>query len=1151
MARVIRKSRWLFLRWAVFLFLLSGVLSFCFLSYELDAIVHQRTLATFQERFSNANVYVSSAHLKRGEGIELSQFVLLSPQKASAPGTPASFPPVLEAENVRIECPSRIEELAAMQEIPIKSVTFDDATIHTYRRPDGSWSLDALKTASAASRSSEDPSPVLHFQNTTIVLHDMTDRQSERKLILQNVEMTIDTSEKTQWNSRGISLPDSNGLPKQFEAYPFRGTAESKFTKKIVFSGKFFPKLGEILVKVDIEGLQYSEEFRNTLPLDIAERLLELKHIRGEIDTHVEVAAPLQDFASADYRLDGQMTDGRSTDPRFPKLVSSLATDFRITNDGFHFPNLNVRFGDGQLELNVQQLGYGPQASRKIVSKIREIELSEGFFASLPENLQKQLGDLSPAGKFNMDAVFLFDGTYWTTKGKILSNDLSITHPKFPYRLEKLQGMVELNENQVQFQFHSANRHIQLQGNFTTTSKQHPQPPSGSIHFQAKNIPIDERLLSACPDSAAEFIRSLEPSGNINIQVGYRFVMDPNSPQQDLQLTVELLKNSCRYRAFPYPLRDLEGKICLKNDLLSANQLRGTNGNAAVQLFFQCRLPQSPTLYSSTQNSVPLRSVDCELILTGNSISLDDDLYANLPPNTAEIFKYIQPYGTVDIQYEYRSENSSFAKKTTTHSGSVPEHTALWIHTAQDSIQLSFPKLNYRLEDLKGSFQYQNGRITLSNFSAAHGNTRFSGKASGTIHSVDQWELTFDQLTIDELHFDQDLMEIIPKGARLQIAARRPNGALYFNGSLWIVCTPQNDPPISVKWRGNVGISNGSMTIGTSPISGINGGIQLIGYWDKKTFQCGGDLGIDSLFYQNIQFTMLHGPLWVDHRQLLLGGEADSLIQNLFISKFLKADAQYADAQYADAQNADAQYADAQNADVQNANSPTVQHFSRSLNAKFTGGDLCGTFALQFGYRSTFQTHIVLTNGQLEKCTYLTGNDKLKGQMYGSLTLTGNDDSIHALRGRGEFHLAEADIYKLGPMMSLLKILSLKEVNDTGFSSGDIVYRIEGNHIYFDKIDFYGDAFSLIGTGEMDLKSQVALTFYSVMGRNDKKIPIISPLLHMTGRQIMLISMKGPIQNPEITTQPLPALNMAIQQMEEELPPPPVLPRNSRPGLTR
>ena len=110
---------------------------------------------------------------------------------------------------------------------------------------------------------------------------------------------------------------------------------------------------------------------------------------------------------------------------------------------------------------------------------------------------------------------------------------------------------------------------------------------------------------------------------------------------------------------------------------------------------------------------------------------------------------------------------------------------------------------------------------------------------------------------------------------------------------------------------------------------------------------------------------------------------------------------------------------------------------------------------------------------------------------------------------------------------------------------------IEGNHIYFDKIDFYGDAFSLIGTGEMDLKSQVALTFYSVMGRNDKKIPIISPLLHMTGRQIMLISMKGPIQNPEITTQPLPALNMAIQQMEEELPPPPVLPRNSRPGLTR
>ena len=1120
MARVIRKSRWLYLRWAVFLFLLSGVLSFYFLSYELDAIVHQRTLETFQEKFSSANVYVSSAHLKRGEGIELSQFVLLSTHKTAVPGTLESFPPVLEAENVRIECPSRIEELAAMKEIPISSVTFDDATIHTYRRPDGSWSLDALKTNSEVSRNSELPAPVLHFQNTTIVLHDMTDRQSERKLILHNVEMTIDTAEKTQWNSRGISLPDQTGLPKQFDAYPFRGSAESKFTQKLSFSGKFYPELGEILVEVDIDGLQYSEEFRNAIPMEIAERFQELKHIRGEIDAQVKVAAPLQDFASADYFLAGKMTDGRSADPRFPKLVSSLATDFQITNDGFHFPNLNVRFGDGQLELNVQQRGYGPQAARKIVSKIREIELSEGFFASLPENLQRSLGDLSPAGRFNMDAVFLFDGTYWTTNGKIVSNNLSITHPKFPYRLENLQGQVELKGNQVHFQFRSGPQNIQIQGNFTAASKQHPQPPSGSIRFWAQDIPIDDRLLNACPGSSAEFIRSLEPAGNIHIQEEYRFSMTPNEPQQDLQLTVDLLKNSCRYRAFPYPLRNLEGKIFLQNDLISAQELHGTNGNAEVRISFRSRLPESPIFSTSSQNSAPLGTADCELTLTGTSISLDDDLYANLPQNTAEIFRYIQPYGAVDIRYEYRSENSSFAVKTPDTSGAVPEHTALRVHTANDSIQLSFPKIRYRLDDFKGSFLYQNGQSSLSDFSAAHGSTRFSGKVSGTIHSAEHWDLYFDRLIIDELHFDRELMGTIPQEARVLIASRRPDGALYFNGTLRIARTAGNEMPFSVDWSGDVGISNGSMAIGTSPISGINGGIQLAGHWDEKIFYCGGELQIDSLFYQNIQFTDLRGPLWIDNRQLLLGGEADPLIQNHII---LRSPA---------------------------ANTQKVRHFARSLNAKFAGGDLSGTFALQFGYPSTFQTHIILTNGQLENCTYLTGNDELKGKMYGSVTLTGNDHSVHSLRGKGDFHLSDADIYKLGPMMSLLKILSLKEVNDTGFSSGDMEYRIEGNHIYFNKIDFYGDAFSLIGTGEMDFKSQVALTFYSVMGRNDKKIPIISPLLHMTGRQMMLINMKGPIQNPAITTQPLPALNMAIQQMEEELPPPPILPRNSRPGMT-
>ncbi|MDO4627935.1 MAG: hypothetical protein Q4C70_01995, partial [Planctomycetia bacterium] len=231
------------------------------------------------------------------------------------------------------------------------------------------------------------------------------------------------------------------------------------------------------------------------------------------------------------------------------------------------------------------------------------------------------------------------------------------------------------------------------------------------------------------------------------------------------------------------------------------------------------------------------------------------------------------------------------------------------------------------------------------------------------------------------------------------------------------------------------------------------------------------------------------------------------------------------------------------------SSSPSRPPAARSLSAHFIGGDIYGAVAVQFGYPSTFQSHIVLTNGHLENCAYLTGNDQLKGKMFGSLTLTGTDSSMHTLRGKGEFHLADADIYKLSVMMSLLKILSLKEVNDTGFSSSDMKFHIEGNHIYFDQIDFYGDAFSLIGKGEMDFKSQIKLVFYSVMGRNEHRIPIISPLLHATGRQMLLITMKGPLQNPEISQRPLPALNMALEQMESDLVPPPVVPRNSRPGL--
>lgn len=1168
MPRIIRRTRFLFLRWVVFLLIVGGVLAVCFLTYELDRIVYRQVQKSLDERFIAAQVSISSAHYVQKKGFELSHFKLL-PNYSTDEGKKhhtssrhsRKFPPLIEAERVQLACNSRLDELAREKCIPISRIIFDSATIHVYRRPDGSWSLEALKFNPDIAPLK--PAPVIQFRNATVEVHDLKDTKTERKLLLRNLDLTIDPSQEKATDVFGNSELEQDGNPQKYYAFPFSGTVESEFSRSVSFKGDFDSKRNEIFLDADINGLHFSEEFRKSLPLELAERFHEIRFIRGEINTHLTLASRLKELASAHFRLEGRLVDGRSADPRFPEPLTSLSTDFQVTNEGFSFPNLLVHHGDGTIALNVTQRGFGPEAPKRILSRFQDINISDAILASLPEKLGNFLKTLSPNGLFNMEAEFLYDGQFWTPNGKIRFPDLRINYAKFPYEIKQLAGEILLKENHVQFGFQTPNGLMNISGDFLLSSRQNVQPPSGKLTITAQKLPVDARLLAACPKETADFLRDLELGGNIDLRADYTLTHESGTPKSSLDLRVDLQKNSCRYKSFPYPLRDLEGTIQVNDQSISAEKIRGSNQNAEVTFSFHATLPQTlfqpqntvlpPSVPGSgafdafqapetaglfpNQSPAEKKPIEWDFSLIGTNIQLNSGLFANLPPNLAGIFRYVQPHGLVNVRYEYKSPSGAFAQETTAQGSSAsgsptqeysmldpdpsgtpvfggnpalgsasagrPKHLVLWVDTTPEGIQIDFPEMNYTLDQFQGSFQYQNGQFQLTEFNAEHDSTHFSGKASGMVQSVNQWNFHFDRLTIDGLAFDRDLMLALPSEARVLIASKRPSGAVFYSGTLDVHYDSQQVKPFSIDWDGNFGIVDGSIDI-AFPVTAINGGVQLRGHWDQNAFYCGGELDIESLFRQNIQFTKVQGPVWIDNHQLVLGGKADKLLREKLT--FQQAEPQ---------------------------NTSTVS--ARAISLRCMAGTLYGIFELQFGYPSTFQSHVVLTDGHLEDCAILTGNDQLKGKIFGELTLSGTDSSMHSLRGKGEFHLVDADVYKLSVMMSLLKILSLKEVNDSGFSTGDAEFRIDGNHVYFDKIVFSGDAFSLIGKGEMDFKSQVKLVFYTVMGRNERNIPVVSPILHATGRQMLLITMKGPIQNPEISQKPLPGLNMAIQQMGEDL----------------
>ena len=116
-------------------------------------------------------------------------------------------------------------------------------------------------------------------------------------------------------------------------------------------------------------------------------------------------------------------------------------------------------------------------------------------------------------------------------------------------------------------------------------------------------------------------------------------------------------------------------------------------------------------------------------------------------------------------------------------------------------------------------------------------------------------------------------------------------------------------------------------------------------------------------------------------------------------------------------------------------------------------------------------------------------------------------------------------------MISLLKILSIRPPDQNAFSDATIDYRIEGEHIYFDRIDFHGDAISLRGKGEMDFQSQIELTFYAMVGRGELDLPVVKQVFRGASQQIMLIHVDGTLAEPGDPPRGPAGVNQALQQL--------------------
>ena len=474
-------------------------------------------------------------------------------------------------------------------------------------------------------------------------------------------------------------------------------------------------------------------------------------------------------------------------------------------------------------------------------------------------------------------------------------------------------------------------------------------------------------------------------------------------------------------------------------------------------------------------------------------VPLDDSLRAaigQLNPGMERLWDSLRPRGCVDHVLLTMHHNSRTNQTLLDLRGEKwpPSQNVPGARSACNP-----PGCPLQLDDVTGSLSYTDGQFQLHNISADRNGSRVELAGHGQATPDRRWEITLTKLIADRLDVDREFVDAMPEALRPALRQLKYRGTVSVNGNSSL--RGGEAQPLAAGWDLLLDMENGALE-NELRLEHIHGGVRLIGQMDARGLQSRGELEIDSLMTRDIQFTQIRGPFWLDSRQIHHSAPGRRRL--------------------------------------------STGSVPRQITAKALGGEVAAGRPDPAGQRTAFRCRCVarrtVRSSSWPRRCYPGARD-ITGKVYALVHLQGAKAGLHTLQGNGQVRLREADVYQLPVMARLLSVLSLRDPDDTAFTSSDIDFRINGEQIYLDRIDFSGDVLSLKGKGWMDLNRQINLNFYALVGREEFQLPLVKTLLAEASKSILLIQVEGTVDQPQVIRKALPDLDETLQRIFPEAAP--------------
>ncbi|MHC4509359.1 MAG: translocation/assembly module TamB domain-containing protein [Planctomycetota bacterium] len=756
------------------------------------------------------------------------------------------------------------------------------------------------------------------------------------------------------------------------------------------------------------------------------------------------------------------------------------------------------------LKLNIKDLQSlrSPELERLPLVGPAFLERSGPFAA-----LQKFFEYYQPRGQIDIDldaSGNLNRFAESTLAGSVYCKDVALCHREFQYPIEHLTGRVDFTDRNVRLN-NLSGRHEDVELSFNGRLSEFGPHWKYDIRITSDHMPLDTDLYDALSTRQQEFWRVFSPTGSVAID--YQ-LSRASQTDKHRKLLVQLRRTDAMYQHFPYPLKNLTGKLSFESDKVlflnvvsQADERKITvNGETAIR-------GAGKSIY--------------DVSVQVNNLPLDSTLEAALPQKQKNLYRQLDPNGLVDGWVKVSTENAASSSFTADLS---------FRETSLDSDQLPFP-----ISEITARALFTPDSIIVKDFSGRYDDGLVS--LTGQVRpDTEDGQLTYDlALKFHQARLHGELFSLLPESLRKIVSDLEPEGRVNLTADL----NKQNlaEPPdyrIALECLGNSVILprrcyllndiRGALTIEpNAPADQTEATMNLSG--ELALTDEGLDSGTLDLTVSDAPFDEQFAQALPQHLQpvydkLAPSGRFDLDFEDIHISgtndgqksvDFAGAVtlkncgfAMSASRLVADAElKTEGRYRTGQGLincqtilddgtlkirgksfTALKANilyDPNVHEWTaEDLTADWYGGKFKGKFVfkqpagqaaeyvLQTGFDSVdLQRFLADTESDVPR-----ENGHTSGKMNGSFGINARIGDSASRIGACKLIIRDMQVGKLSPLAKLLNVLKLTEPTDYAFDQMFVDSYVRHNNLLVKKLDLSGRSVAFYGSGQMDLQSQ-------------------------------------------------------------------------------